>query len=134
MATYGHAQSLADLKNSVLAGPNRFAYLVINLLNGRQKKMIIMGEMHTPFTGCKYSENYITMFNYIKKLSSISCLDIFMEDSPAKGQGYRQTHSREGNHPIVGRDTLNLVRLFTRKMSGFIIGILDLGILMWLNG
>lgn len=145
MAVYSYAQTLAGVKNAILTGPNTFAYLVIDLPNGRQKKIVMMGEDHTPFSGCGYMGNCVTMINYIMKLSSVDgCLDVFMEDTPAKDQGYRQTHYRQKDPPEdyePSISTLNLTRKFTRYISSqpnvrvhnWDLRFRDIGTYEWIN-
>jgi hypothetical protein len=111
------SKSLEGLKYSLLAGPELFTYIVIKLPNGRTKKLIIMGETHTPFYGCGNLGSCVTMTDYISQLGNQKCIDIFIEDYLKPGQGYLQTDTaRYGNAPESNIST-QVMRKFTKKLS-----------------
>lgn len=112
------SSSLDGLKYSLLAGPEYFTYMVTKLPNGRVKKLIMLGETHTPYHGCGDQGSCVTMTDYISKLGNEKCIDVFIEDALKTDQGYTQTDTTTYDGPRPDdTNTMVIMRNFLDKLS-----------------
>lgn len=82
------------LKNyEVLNGPYSITYFILKLPDGRTKKILAIGEVHTKSKKCEKCLNITDFITKIIKRSDNNnlCIDFFIERSLGKNQGYKQT-------------------------------------------